>query len=36
MSAVTRLPVIPASRWIEPSYERIIAPWRLLIVGIQY
>jgi hypothetical protein len=29
-------PVIPSSRWIEPPYERYVAPWRLLIVGIQY
>ena len=29
-------PVIPSSRWIEPSYERFVAPLRLLIVGIQY
>jgi hypothetical protein len=36
MSAVTRLPVIPASRWIEPSYERMVTQFRLLIVGIQY
>jgi hypothetical protein len=33
--AVTRLPAIP-SRWLEPSYERMVAPLRLLIVGIQY
>jgi len=36
IAVATRVPVIPASRWIDPSYERIVTPWRLLIVGIQY